>query len=348
MRRILAPEPERGLRPGPVPTFSVVIPAFKAAATIAEAVESVIAQTLPPLEIIVCDDGSPDDLRGVLRPYRSVVTLVAGPHKGVSAARNMGIRSARGDFVVFLDADDIFLPERLEALADLAARRPDLDLVTTDAYFERDGKLVGRFYEYNAFPLEDQRRVILERNFLLVHTAVRRSLLLACGGFDPSLSDAEDWECWIRLLLGGARAGLVDEALSVYRLRGDSLSSNRARSLRGRVLALQRAARHPSLTASERQALAASLASHLRRARVAEAEAALLCHLPGRRRRLMPLVTGSGFGLRTRAKAAAALVAPGLAAAYLRRRSRDKGSRAETTPAGLDPEARRQSAPRSS
>src|SRR5439155_20633388 len=128
------------------PTFSVVIAAYQAAGTIGDAIESALAQTHPPVEIIVSDDGSSDDLEGALAPYRERIVVLKNEHRGPGAARNAALRRATGEFVAILDADDVFEPGRLAALAGLAKSRPELDILATDAVLERVGKDVGRFY----------------------------------------------------------------------------------------------------------------------------------------------------------------------------------------------------------
>src|SRR2546422_6867419 len=116
MRESLAPAPEAPTEGGGVPTFSVVIPAYQAAGFIGDAIESVLAQTLAPIEVIVCDDGSTDDLEGALARYRNSITLLRKENGGEASAKNAGARAASGDFVAVLDADDVYFPERLEAL----------------------------------------------------------------------------------------------------------------------------------------------------------------------------------------------------------------------------------------
>ena len=111
-----------------MPVCSVVIPAFQAAASIGDAVRSVLDQDVPPMEIVVVDDGSTDDVTGALAPFGDAVRLVRIDHGGESAAKNAGVLAARGDWVALLDADDRFLPGRLAALVGLAIARPDLDL----------------------------------------------------------------------------------------------------------------------------------------------------------------------------------------------------------------------------
>lgn len=110
------------------PLVSIVIPVFNRAAIITEAVEGCLAQTYPHLEIILVDDCSSDDLDGALRPWNDhpKVRLVRhGHNQGVSAARNSGVAAAKGDYVAFLDSDDVWLPAKLERQVDLAAAQED-------------------------------------------------------------------------------------------------------------------------------------------------------------------------------------------------------------------------------
>jgi GT2 family glycosyltransferase len=325
MRPYLAPPAAGPATPAPAPTFSVLIPAYQAAATIGETLESAFAQTLPPHEVIVCDDGSTDDLDAALAPFRDRIVLLRKANSGVASARNTALRAASGEFVAQLDSDDAFLPDRLKALAELATERPDLDILATDAYFEFEGKVVGRFYDAQMpFPTEDQRTAIFDRCFV-GWPAVRRRRLLAVGGFDESLVTGDDWDAWMRLILDGARAGVVNEALLRYRLTPGSVSSDRVRVLRERVAILDKTAQHPTLTPSERQALASARRSMHHRALFAEAHEALLARRPDARRRALALVVGRGLDFRTRIKALAAALAPGAARRALERR--DLGGR---------------------
>src|SRR4051812_13103686 len=161
------------------PNFSVIIAAYRAATTIVEAVESVLAQSLPAREIIVCDDGSDDNLADVLTPYRSDVTMLRKRHGGEASAKNAAARVATGDFLAVLDADDVFEPARLKRLAALAEEHPQLDILTTDAWLEVDGRPVRRCYTRDwRFPSEHQRAEILRRNFVFGLVAVRRGAFM--------------------------------------------------------------------------------------------------------------------------------------------------------------------------
>ena len=107
-------------------SISVVIPAYNSAAQLARALDSVLAQTRPAEEILVVDDGSTDATAEVARSYGDAVRLIAQANAGAAAARNAGIRAARGTWIAFLDADDEWLPDRLALQTDILDRRPDL------------------------------------------------------------------------------------------------------------------------------------------------------------------------------------------------------------------------------
>lgn len=307
-----------------VPTFSVVLPVYNGAETIAEAVESALGQTVPALEVIVVDDGSTDDLDRALEPYRGRIDFVRQDNGGCAAAFNAGLRRATGDFVCQLDADDMFEPGRLEALGQLAEAHPEFDLVTTDVSLEAGGRVVGRYAEKTPFETGNQRLAILDRCFAF-HPAIRRGALEAIGGHDEELRLGPDWDCYIRLILGGACAGIVDEPLYRYRISAKSLTGNRVAALTQRVRVLEKAMTNPDLRPHERPHLERSLEFHRRRALLAEAEAALRSGGPDGRRRALEVARARGIAPSTRAKALVAAVAPGWAGRRLEARARRTG-----------------------
>lgn len=255
MTRFLTPEPEVAVTPGPVPTFSVIIACYNAAATVGEAIRSCLEQSVPPLEIIVIDDGSTDAIDAALEPFLDDIVLLRQENGGESVAKNAGVAVARGDFVVILDADDVAYPHRHEALGELAAARPDLAILTHDALLTRDGAVLRHYFgDFHPFPVEHQRREILRRCFV-INPAVRRSAWIAIGGYDPAIRIGADWECWLRMILAGERVGCVDEPLSDYRQGGDQLTSNRLAEFRGRQQVFAKTLARTDLTAEERAAL---------------------------------------------------------------------------------------------
>jgi hypothetical protein len=306
---IVAPAPAAEVRPGHRPTFSVVIPVFQAAATIGDAIASVRAQTVAPLEIIVCDDGSTDDLDTALAPHADAITLLRQENRGVVAARNALLAAATGEFVAPLDADDVYAPTRLERLAELGAARPDLDILATDAYFVAGGRVVGRFNRQTPFAVERQAEAILDRCFLIV-PAMRRERLRALGGYDEHLRTAEDWDCCIRLIHAGAVAGLVDEPLLEYRLRGESLTSRRAETLWDRVHVLEKVAEGTGLSPLGRRTMHASLRRHRSRALQQTAREAVAQADPEARTRLLAVARSRDVPFHVRAGAVVAAIAP--------------------------------------
>jgi hypothetical protein len=317
-----APTPPAPVAPSSsAPTFSVLIAAFQVADCVAEAVASALTQTSPPHEVVVCDDGSTDDLDAALAPFADQLILLRQANAGEAAAKNAAARAATGEFVAILDADDTYLPERLAALGELAAARPDLDILTTDAYLEHDGEILRRVYS-DAWPFAatDQRRAILQRNFIFGHVAVRREVLLAAGGFDESIRRTTDWECWIRLILAGSTVGAVLEPLARYRVRPSSLSADRIGMLEGGLQSLKAALTNPQITAAERVVAADTIAGIERRLAPMRLTEAIRTGAPGVRRQAAAVALRRGIPLPTRVKAAGATVSPRAAARMLTRR----------------------------
>jgi len=313
--------PDRPSATGERATFSVVIPAYQAASYVLEAVTSALEQTARPHEVIVVDDGSTDDTIGALSPVRDRITVLQKPNGGLSSAKNSGLARATGDFVTFLDADDVFFPERLEALGQLSERRPDLDILATDAYVTVDGERIRRFNsEHNPFPTHNQELEILRRCFVLANAAVRRDLLVSVGAFDESLPRANDWDAWIRLIRGGARAGTIDVPLMEYRQTPGSLTSNRAESLQERIVVLRKALADTAPGSPARAITLSTLAILGERTRRERARAAILSG-KGARRRSAAVAFGRGTSARNRARAVLAMFAP-----HLARRRLDAGS----------------------
>lgn len=288
-----------------------MITAYQAAETVAEAVRSALEQTLPALETIVVDDGSTDDLDSALAPFRDRIKLVRQANGGGASARNAGAAAASGEFMAILDADDAYGPGRIEALTELATARPDLDLVTTDARFVVEGRSVGTFASHNPFATSDQRTAIFESCFVGGWPAVRLTRLSAIGGFDEAMRIGYDWDCWLRVILDGGLAGMVDAPHYDYMLHGGSLSAARVASLWERVRLLAKARDNPSLRPEERSELERNLRRRRTLAVVGEVQAAI--YHGGSRPRLLRRALSPGIEARTRALAVVGSVAPPLA-----------------------------------
>lgn len=302
------------------PRFSVVIAAYQAAGFIPDAVHSALEQAPPPHEVIVADDGSTDDLAAALAPFGAAVRIVRIEHGGEAAAKNAGAGAATGDFIAFLDADDRFLPGRLAALSTLAVARPELDVITTDAYLLHDGEIIGRCYgPGHKFAFDEQRTAILQRNFVLGLSAVRRSRFTDVGGFDPTVEYTTDWELWMRLILSGSEVGFIDEPLAEYRLHAGSMSARRAAMSRGRLSSLARAAARTDLSPGERATLVETKRVEVARLQRDELKELLLDGpTPRVRRAALRIVVAPRQSLVTRLKSAVALCIPGVVSRRLR------------------------------
>lgn len=314
------PPPAAPLGGGTAPSFSVVIAAYQAEAFVAEAVSSALEQTCPPREVIVVDDGSTDATADVVAGFGDRVVLVRRANGGEGAAKNTGVHVASGDFVVILDADDTFLPRRLEALSALAVERPDLDVLTTDAWLVADGVRTRRVYdESHTFDTAGQRRELLRRNFIFGHAAVRRRRMVDVGGYDETIRVTTDWDLWIRMALSGSGFGLVAEPLATYRMVPTSLSADWVALLSGRLQTLRKTATAPCLSEPERRAVRDAIADHERALTLGEARAAILAGSSGARRRAWTVAADPAQDNRSRVKALLALAWPGLARRLLSR-----------------------------
>jgi glycosyltransferase involved in cell wall biosynthesis len=322
MRRFLAPPTLREVEPGPTPSFSVIVAAYQVADVIGEALESIRRQTLPPLEVIVCDDGSTDDLEHALGPYVDDIALLRKENGGEASAKNAGAGVAKGDFVAILDADDVYLPRNLEALSELAQVRPDLDILTTDGLIVANGVEVRRVYDHSwSFEVVDQRRAILQRNFVFGLAAVRRERLLEHGGFDERIRWTTDWDLWLRMILAGAAAGCVDEPLAHYRLRETSLTAQRRDLLLGKLTTLEKARGNPALREEERPVLDASIRSYRRDLSLLDLRAAVAAGERGTIRRALSLLRAPELDMRRRLELAIIAAAPRVAGRVFRRRA---------------------------
>ena len=211
------------------PLVSVVIPAFNAAATIRRALASVARQDYDPMETIVVDDGSTDDTRRIVAATREppVRLIELGRNRGPSAARNAGIKAARGKYVAFLDADDEWLANKLAKQVAAIEAAPAASFATCDGVIlGPNGREWGRLLVER--PREcgpEAWKTLLEYTFVQTSGVVaRRDLLVDLGGFDEERVMAEDQDMWIRLALAG-EVLCVDEVLMIFHRTSESLSS---------------------------------------------------------------------------------------------------------------------------
>jgi len=215
-----------------VPLVSVILPVYNRAASVARAIDSVLAQTHAPLELIVVDDGSTDGTRDVLERYGERITLLTQPHAGAYVARNLALRHARGDLVAFIDSDDVWLPHRLASQVPLM-QRAEVGLVFGDALHvprrrrtcfqvspPRRGRAAARFAWCNFVPT--------------ITVLARKACIDEAGGFSEESTLACDYLLWFRIALRH-ELDYVDSIVAEYTVNPAGISYNLGRSLAARI-----------------------------------------------------------------------------------------------------------------
>lgn len=204
------------------PAVTVVIPCFNQGAFVDDAVRSVLAQTRQDVEIVIVNDGSTDpDTVALLRNYERPATRVLhSENRGLAAARNLGIRQARGRYVCALDADDCLMPAHVERTAGLLDTHPDLAFAS--CWLETFGD-----EQWTWQPERCDFPALLAECTVCTAALVRRDAVLAVGGFDEGMpaQGYEDWDLWIGLVARGFTGAIVPEVLFRYRRRAGSMSS---------------------------------------------------------------------------------------------------------------------------
>lgn len=206
------------------------MPAHNAAAFIGEALDSVDAQTLDDHEIVVVDDGSTDATAAVVGGWRArhprrALTLERQPNRGIGGARNTGVRIASGEFLAFLDADDLWLPEKLGAVTRFLAAEPATDLVCHDEWLV---DAAGGRRPLRHGPFSRYEDLLFRGNPVSTSaTVVRRDAVLKAGVFSEDLryNGAEDYDLWLRLAAAGYRLRYLHEILGVYRVHGSGITA---------------------------------------------------------------------------------------------------------------------------
>lgn len=212
------------------PLISVVIPAYNVAPYIGDTLQSVFAQQRNDFEVIVVNDGSDDtpELEKVLAAFMPKIIYVRQPQMGASAARNTAIDISTGDFLAFLDGDDVWKPDYLnEQMAFL--EKHDLEMVYCNTFF-----IGGPDYDNQTFmdlapssgPVNFESVLSFQCNIPLSGVVVRRNCVTKVGGFDIDIRRAMDFILWLRLLANGTRVGYHRKALLFYRIRESGLTGD--------------------------------------------------------------------------------------------------------------------------
>lgn len=241
---------------------SAIVPVY-ASNLLAKAVHSIFQQTFRELEVIVVNDGSPDPARveAAIAPYRERICYVAQSNAGPGAARNAGLRNARGEFVAFLDADDRWLPTFVAEQMALV-ERSRADLAYCDALIVGCTPRAGRrFMELSPSrePVTLDDLLTQRSNVILSGVVARRAPIDAVGGFDPSLRRGQDFDLWLRMAAGGSRLVFQRKVLVERYECSSGLPDERIADLDRLLAVLSKTAQTMKLPPPSRTALAARI-----------------------------------------------------------------------------------------
>jgi len=240
-----------------IPKVSIVIPAYNTATLIPDCLNSVLAQTYKDFEAIVVNDGSPDtpELEKALAQYLNRIIYIKQENKRAAGARNTAIRRARGEFLAFLDSDDIWFPEHLASQMRLFEKDPRLDMVYSDSLVIGDPKHQWKFMD--RCPSHGEATfsaLVVERCQIPISTVVvRKTAIVKAGLFDESLARCDDYDMWLRTAFCGAKIAYRRNLQA--RLSGErpgSLGQSRAKMSEAYWMILDKAKRTLSVSESER------------------------------------------------------------------------------------------------
>jgi hypothetical protein len=230
-----------------LPLVSVIIPTYNRSKLLQLAVESVLAQTYPAIELIVVDDGSTDDTPAMLEQYAGRIVYIRQANRGGTAARNTGIRAARGEYLSFLDHDDMLMPAKIERQMEIMDARPEVGLVHCGYYrMDKDGNYIDKV---NFLPEGDVRKEIVCGCFVWSGAPlIRRECIEQVGVFDESVWSS-DASMWLRIAIAGYHFGCVQEPLGAYRILPDSSMADVSRTERMDMPILEQVFSDPRLPA---------------------------------------------------------------------------------------------------
>lgn len=217
---------EPGTSHTPIPVVTVIIPTYNRPTYLREAIDSVIAQTFRDWELIIVDDGSTDETPTVIAEYLrrdARIRMIHQPNVGPGSSRNVGLRDARGEFIAFLDDDDLWLPEKLEVQLEKYRCKPELGLLYAQCRTERPGQPPK---VWPSQPGMNTLQRLININFIPTLTVmVRKRCLDQVGEFDGRLRVSHDYDLWLRIA-ERFPFGCVPKVLARYRLHDANISSD--------------------------------------------------------------------------------------------------------------------------
>ncbi|MFN9715810.1 MAG: glycosyltransferase [Planctomycetota bacterium] len=248
------------------PLVSIVIPCFNAERTIAEAIQSGLDQTYEHREIIVIDDGSTDRSLEIIQSFGNQIRWETGPNRGGNHARNRGIQISQGEFIQFLDADDLLYPNKLEVMVPVASARGNEYLVASgwDLQKESSSSPAPHPLRYDG---SDPFAWCLKSTLQTSAPIHRKNSLLAVKGFDETLRCCQEYDLHLRLFANGLQLSIIDESLFVHRRQINSISADIVKILIGKRAVLSKLARSEEIvhaTTDRRQQIANTIAHDAR------------------------------------------------------------------------------------
>jgi len=218
-----------------MPTVSVVIPTYKRPDFLVEAVESVLAQTYQDFEIIVIDDGSEDDTKSRLTGFIEKTPAAQGrtffyeqKNSGSAIARNRGIFYSKGEYVAFLDSDDLWYPTKLEKQVKILYENPEIGVVYTDCYCGEsasDPNQQGFFANANPPSGMIFERMLRNNLFWTSSLLLRKEVFILAGTFDPTLRRCQDYDLWLRICYYNP-CHFIPEILGLFREHPNRITKN--------------------------------------------------------------------------------------------------------------------------
>lgn len=221
---------------------SVIIPTYNAGNYLPAAIDSVLGQTIKDIEVIVVDDGSTDNTKEIITPYLNRINYIYQKNCGPSSARNRGISCAKGDYIAFLDADEIWIREKLEIQLNFLRENPEYSMVYTDLLRIDKRKnltfpfLKGRIAAQNGYIFEE----LITKNFIPTTTVVvKRECFDHVGLFDESLRSVEDRDMWLRIAQQD-KIGFIETPTVIAEVHDGGLSSDREEALRSQIYVIKK------------------------------------------------------------------------------------------------------------
>ncbi len=241
--------------------ISVLIPSFNRASTLSRALDSVLAQTCSAEEIIVIDDGSTDNTQEFLKQKYPQVIYLYQKNKGVSAARNLGVRHAKGNWLAFLDSDDAWLDSKLKIQCDALLAAPEYKICHTEEIWIRNGVRVNQMKKHQKFGGSIFQKCLPLCVISPSSVLIEKNIFVQAGLFDESYRACEDYELWLRLC--SFLPVLFIDLPQIYKYGGhaDQLSRQFWGMDRFRVAAINKTIQYSSLSEDNRVAAISTLLS---------------------------------------------------------------------------------------